>query len=287
METVARLIPLYMIRAFGGLLFFTGMILLVINVWRTVAGATAPADTEASAPPLTGPAPKGVSFQRWLEARPLQFALWALIAVAIGGLVEIVPMLVVKSNVPTISSVRPYTPLELEGRDIYVREGCYVCHSQMIRPFRAETERYGEYSKAGEFVYDHPFQFGSKRTGPDLHRVGGRYPHVWHYRHMQDPRSTSTGSIMPPYPWLLSSALDTSLTKAKVKAMRTLGVPYSQDEVDGAKDMLTQQAAEIGAALAKDGIADASGKEIVALIAYLQRLGTDISRQSTAKVNRQ
>ena len=285
METVARLIPLYMIRAFGGLLFLTGMILLVINVWRTIAGATAPADTEASAPALEGPPPRAGGLQRWLEARPMQFALWSLLAVAIGGLVEIVPMLVVKSNVPTIASVRPYTPLELEGRDIYIREGCYVCHSQMIRPFRAETERYGEYSKAGEFVYDHPFQFGSKRTGPDLHRVGGKYSHLWHYRHMQDPRATSTGSIMPPFPWLLSTTLDTSLTKAKVKAMRTLGVPYTQDEVDGAQDLLTRQAAEIGETLAKDGISDAADKEIVGLIAYLQRLGTDISNKATAGVH--
>ena len=141
---------------------------------------------------------------RWLEAKPLTFTVLALVAVAIGGLVEIVPLFLIKSNVPTITSVKPYTPLEVMGRDIYIREGCVGCHSQMIRPFRSETERYGDYSKAGEFVYDHPFLWGSKRTGPDLQREGGKYPDAWHYNHMDDPRSTSPGSIMPRYSWLLT-----------------------------------------------------------------------------------
>ena len=282
METVVRLLPLYAIRAVGGLLYFIGLLLLVYNVWRTVAGAKAPADQEASAPALEGAAPKAASWQRWLEARPMHFALWTLIAVVIGGLVEIVPMLVVRGNVPTIAAVKPYTPLELEGRDIYVREGCYVCHSQMIRPFRAETERYGEYSKSGEFVYDHPFQWGSKRTGPDLHRIGGKYPDLWHYRHMEDPRSTSAGSIMPAYPWLMERNLNLSTTQAKLKAMRVLGTPYSDDEVDQARAKAEAQAREIGAGLARDGISGAEAKEIVALIAYLQRLGTDIANKPMA-----
>ena len=172
-------------------------------------------DTEAQAAPLTraeardGRSP--VRGHRWLEAKPVTFTVLALVAVLIGGLVEIVPMFLVKQNVPTIASVKPYTPLEVLGRDIYIREGCLGCHSQMIRPFRSETERYGEYSKAGEFVYDHPFLWGSKRTGPDLHRVGGKYPDAWHYNHMDDPRSTSPGSIMPRYPWLLTQKLDTDV----------------------------------------------------------------------------
>jgi cytochrome c oxidase cbb3-type subunit I/II len=147
---------------------------------------------------------------RVLEGKPMLLAALALVAVVIGGLVEFIPMWVIKENVPTISSVKPYTPLEVLGRDIYIREGCVGCHSQMIRPFRSETERYGEYSKAGEFVYDHPFLWGSKRTGPDLHRIGGKYPDAWHYNHMDDPRTTSPGSMMPRYSWLLTQKLDTN-----------------------------------------------------------------------------
>jgi cytochrome c oxidase cbb3-type subunit I/II len=212
----------------------------------------------------------------------MHFALWALIAVAIGGLAQLIPLLFAKSNVPPIASVRPYTPLELEGRDLYIREGCYLCHSQMIRPFRAETERYGEYSKAGEFVYDHPFQFGSRRIGPDLHRVGGKYPDIWHYRHMEDPRSTSPGSIMPGYAWLVRDKLDVSRTRTKMNALHTVGVPYSRAQIDGAPAALREQAARIGAALAAAGVQDALDKEVVALIAYLQRLGTDIKAKPVA-----
>ena len=155
------------------------------------------------------------------------FTALAFVAVLIGGLIEIIPMFVIKENVPTIASVKPYTPLEVMGRDIYIREGCVGCHSQMIRPFRSETERYGEYSKAGEFVYDHPFLWGSKRTGPDLHRVGGKYPDAWHYNHMDDPRSTSPGSIMPRYSWLLTPE-DRYQRRGRraSRRLRKVGVPY-------------------------------------------------------------
>jgi cytochrome c oxidase cbb3-type subunit I/II len=282
-ETVVRLIPMYWVRVLGGAMYLTGMILLVVNVWVTArAGAPLP-DTEASAPSLKGQAaPAAANIQRWLEARPLQFAFWAFVAVAIGGLVEIVPLIASSSQIPVIASVKPYTPLELEGRDIYIREGCYTCHSQMIRPFRAETERYGEYSKAGEFVYDHPFQFGSRRIGPDLQRVGGKYPDIWHYRHMEDPRSTSPGSIMPGFAWLLANRLDTRDTPAKLRAMRTLGVPYTQQDIAGAPGGLKEQAAKIAKSLADGGVQGAEDKEIVALIAYLQRLGTDIKAKPIA-----
>ena len=182
----------------------------------------------------------------------------------------------------SIVAVKPYSPLELEGRDIYIREGCYNCHSQMIRPIRAETARYGDYSKAGEFVYDHPFQFGSKRTGPDLHRIGGKYPDLWHYNHMLDPRSTTADSIMPSYNWLITDTLDTSLTATKVGAMRTLGVPYSDQDVDQALDSLRKQQKKIGDSLRADKIDGADDKEIVALIAYLQRLGTDTQVKAAA-----
>src|SRR5215467_15326189 len=169
----------------------------------------------------------------------------SLIVVAIGGIIELVPTFLVKSNIPTIASVKPYTPLELQGRDIYVREGCYTCHSQMVRPFRSETARYGEYSKAGEFVYDHPFQWGSKRTGPDLAREGGKYPDSWHFNHMYEPRIMSPGSIMPNYPWLLDNAIDTASTPAKIRAMQKMGVPYPEGFDKEANKALTLQATEI------------------------------------------
>jgi cytochrome c oxidase cbb3-type subunit I/II len=189
----------------------------------------------------------------------------------------------VKSNIPTIATVKPYTPLELEGRDIYVREGCYTCHSQMVRPFRSETERYGEYSKPGEYIYDRPFQWGSKRTGPDLHRegvVGGKMYKTasWHYNHMLDPQKMNAKSIMPPYPWMITDDLDYSDIEGKLSAMQTLGVPYTDEQVKSAKETLMKQAEQIEADLKAQGIKDADkNKEIVALIAYLMRLGSDIS----------
>ena len=281
-ETVLRVVPMYWVRLIGGLLYLGGIILLVYNIWKTIAGAEIPEDEQASAPALTGPKPVYAGFQMMLETQPIKFGVWVLVAVLIGGVIEFIPMFAVKSNIPTIASVQPYTPLELEGRDIYVREGCYTCHSQMIRPFRAETERYGEYSKAGEFVYDHPFQFGSRRIGPDLHRIGGKYPDIWHYRHMENPRSTSQGSIMPNYDFLLTTKLSTLDTKAKIKAMQTLGVPYSREDIENAVKDLKKQAKQIGDGLAAQGVLDSEDKEIVALIAYMQRLGTDIKKEPIA-----
>jgi cytochrome c oxidase cbb3-type subunit I/II len=198
------------------------------------------------------------------------------VAVLIGGLLEIVPMYLIKENVPTIASVKPYSPLEVMGRDLYIREGCVGCHSQMVRPFRSETERYGEYSKAGEFIYDHPFLWGSKRTGPDLHRVGGKYPDAWHYSHMDNPRSTSPGSIMPRYPWLLTQKLDTSSLPARIAALRKVGVPYATGTEATALADLKGQASRIVTNLQTGMIKAEPDTEIVAMIAYLQRLGTDI-----------
>jgi cytochrome c oxidase cbb3-type subunit I/II len=200
----------------------------------------------------------------------------SLIVVAIGGLLELIPTFLIKSNIPTIASVKPYTPLELQGRDIYVREGCYTCHSQMVRPFRDEVARYGEYSKAGEFVYDHPFQWGSKRNGPDLARVGGKYPDSWHFNHMMEPSLMSPGSVMPRYGWLLDNDLDTSNTGAKIRAMQTLGVPYEKGYDAIANKDLMNQANGIRINLKVDKIQTPANKEIIALIAYLQRLGKDI-----------
>ncbi|MBI2429059.1 MAG: cytochrome-c oxidase, cbb3-type subunit I [Ignavibacteriales bacterium] len=283
LETTLQIIPLHMIRAVGGLLYLTGSLIMVYNLIKTAKQGSFVANEAAEAPPLLaddrhlkGNGHLNETKHRWLEKKPIQFALLSLIAVAIGGLIELVPTFLIKSNIPTIASVKPYTPLELQGRDLYIREGCNNCHSQMVRPFRSETERYGEYSKAGEFVYDHPFLWGSRRTGPDLHRVGGKYPHLWHYLHMDNPRSMSPGSIMPPYPWLLTQDLDTSTTVAKIQAMQTLGVPYPKGFEWNANAILQQQADTIAAELQRNKVPAEPNKEIIALIAYLQRLGMDI-----------
>ena len=293
LETVTALKPMYMIRAFGGLLYFSGMILAVINLWKTAAQGNFMKTEAASAPALapTYRTHKGEHWHRYIERRPIQLTIFALIAVVIGGMVEMVPTFLVKSNVPTISSVKPYTPLELEGRDIYIREGCNNCHSQMVRPFRSEVVRYGEYSKAGEFTYDHPFLWGSKRTGPDVHRVGGKYNHAWHYRHMYKPELTSAGSIMPEYPWLFEQTIETKHLPAKIKGMQTLGVPYAEGYDQMAEAELWAQAEEIAISLKEQlpedlGTTDVETlkqQEIIALIAYLQRLGTDIKAQDKAE----
>ncbi len=277
LETVTVLKPLYALRGIGGTLYLIGFTVMIYNLFKTVKSGTLVQDEAAEAPALEPFVRHEKEFwHRVFERRPLQMLLFSLVAILIGGIVEMVPTFLVKTNIPTISSVKPYTPLELQGRDIYIREGCYTCHSQMIRPFRSETERYGEYSKAGEFVYDHPFQWGSKRTGPDLHRIGGKYPNAWHYNHMDDPSSMSPGSIMPRYSWLLDQPLDTSNTVAKINAMRTIGVPYENGYELIANKELQAQANLIATDLKANGVNTSSDKEIIALIAYLQRLGTDI-----------
>ena len=277
LETVLQIVPMYVIRAIGGTIYFTGLFFMFYNLYKTMKSGSLEENEQAQAPALfVDPKTKEKISHRWLESRPVQFTVLSIVAVLIGGIIEIVPTFLIKSNIPTITSVKPYTPLELEGRDIYVREGCYICHSQMIRPFRSETERYGEYSKAGEFVYDHPFQWGSKRTGPDLHRVGGKYPDAWHYNHMFDPQSMSPGSLMPPYPWLIEDELDISSLEKKIRVMQTLGVPYPPDYDKQALADFEKQAAEIAERLKESGILVESDREIIALIAYLQRLGTDI-----------
>jgi cytochrome c oxidase cbb3-type subunit I/II len=278
LETVTHILPMYITRSIGGAIYLTGVLVMIYNLRKTIRAGKFVADEAAEAAPL----PETVQthgrtyWHRWIERRPLQMLVFSLIVVAIGGLIELVPTFLVKENIPTISSVKPYTPLELHGRDIYVREGCYLCHSQMVRPFRDEVARYGEYSKAGEFVYDHPFQWGSKRTGPDLARVGGKYPDSWHYNHLLDPGSMSPGSIMPSYIWLFDREIDTVHTYKMIKAMQTLGVPYPDGYAQRAnKDVVSQEEA-IKASLKGDKIGTGGNKEIVALIAYLQRLGKDI-----------
>ncbi len=282
LETVTYMKPFYAMRSLGGTLYLIGAIIMLYNLYRTVRAGKLVANEAAEAAPLEKivVAHKGEHWHRKIERRPVQLLILSLIVILIGGIVEFMPTFLVKSNIPTISSVKPYTPLELQGRDLYVREGCYTCHSQMIRPFRSETERYGEYSKAGEFVYDHPFQWGSKRTGPDLAREGTgnlKKSNAWHFRHFREPSSMSEGSIMPPYAFMLEKNLDTSTTSAKIRAMQKLGVPYPDGFDARANRVLMEQASSISSSLLADSIRVAPHKEVIALIAYMQRLGADIN----------
>ena len=288
LETVTYMKPFYAMRSLGGTLYLIGALFMVYNIYKTVKSGSLVADEAAEAAPLEKVyvALTGEHWHRKFERKPVQFMILSLVVILIGGAVEMIPTFMIKSNVPTISSVKPYTPLELQGRDIYVREGCYTCHSQMIRPFRSETERYGEYSKAGEFVYDHPFQWGSKRTGPDLAREGTgnlKKTNGWHFRHFREPSSMSEGSVMPAYEFMLQDNLDTSTTKAKINAMITLGVPYEKGFADVANANLVEQAKGIADNLKTDSIKVAPGKEVIALIAYIQRLGKDISNEPKNK----
>ena len=286
-------------ESYWGCLYLAGMLVLVYNIVQTLRAGSAIEDELAEAPALvkiSSGRVKGEKFHPWLERKPIQLTILATIAILIGGVIQIVPTIMVKSNIPTITSVKPYSPLELEGRDLYIREGCVGCHSQSVRPFRSEVERYGPQSKAGEFVYDHPFLWGSKRTGPDLLRVGGKYNDNWHFNHFWNPQSISAGSIMPGYKWLFDNkAMDISNTQKKMQVMVTLGVPYTEAEVASGLDDLRKQAIAIEESLKNDpdfvksyeeskAKAKAKGeefvpmneREIVAMIAYMQRLGTDI-----------
>ncbi|MBX2963863.1 MAG: cytochrome-c oxidase, cbb3-type subunit I [Cyclobacteriaceae bacterium] len=285
LETTVQILPMHMLRAIGGALYLTGAIVMVYNLVKTAYSGKFIANEEAEAAPLVKTEVTG-SWHHVLESKPILFTVLTLIAISIGGIVQMVPTFLIKSNVPTIASVKPYTPLELHGRDIYIREGCVGCHSQLVRPFRSEVERYdplgGEYSKSGEYVYDHPFLWGSKRTGPDLHRLGGKYSDIWHYNHMLAPDAVSSGSIMPAYPWLFTQRIDLGQTALKIKALRKIGVPYEEGYEAIANEELMIQARRIVSNLELEGIEVAPETEIVAMIAYLQRLGKDIKASKTA-----
>ena len=282
-DIVQTVVPFYVLRAIGGTIYLLGVFLMVYNLIKTAKAGSFVATEYNEAPALEKvyKAPANPFWHSVIERKPMVMLTLSLIVVAIGGLVEMIPTFLVKSNVPTIASVKPYTPLELQGRDIYIREGCYNCHSQMIRPFRYEVARYGDYSKAGESVYDHPFQWGSKRTGPDLARIGAKYPDSWHFNHMLEPVSMSPGSIMPPYGWLFDQDIDVASTNSKIHAMRKLGVPYAAGYESEANKDLAKQAQSIADNLKKDKIDISSKKEIIAMIAYLQRLGKDIKTDTT------
>jgi cytochrome c oxidase cbb3-type subunit I/II len=284
LETVTQILPMYAMRSLGGTLYFTGVILMVVNIWKTVKAGSFEANEAAEAPALEKEyfAGLGEHWHRPIERKPVRLLIFALIVILIGGAVEMMPTFLVKSNIPTIEAVKPYTPLELQGRDIYIKEGCNNCHTQMVRPFRHEVERFGEYSKSGEDVYNHPHLWGSKRTGPDLAREGSkklRKSHSWHYNHMFDPTTMSPGSVMPRYPWLMFKDIDVKSTTSKMAVMQKLGVPYTDEEIKAGKADLMAQAEQITAELKEQGVKEADAKkEIIALIAYLQRLGTDIEK---------
>jgi cytochrome c oxidase cbb3-type subunit I/II len=305
LDTVLRLKPLYWARAAGGALYIVGVLLMVFNLLMTWKAApkvysepviqAAPLAKHYVPAPRPDNVPDGMShigkrlyrlfdagWHRAWEGKPMVFTLWVAIAVISASLFEIVPTFAIKSNVPTIASVTPYTPLELLGRDIYVAEGCYNCHSQQIRPMRHETERYGEYSKAGEFVYDRPFQWGSRRIGPDLAREGTKITSVlWHVRHMENPGWSAPGSLMPPYPWLLNYATDYASLPAKIAGLVALGTPYGREQQESIA-LAKAQALELKNRLIAEDPSYAQvaieDKQIIALTAYLLRLGVDITK---------
>lgn len=278
-EIVTSILPLHMIRAAGGLLYLAGVIMCFINIIRTIQLSSTPSVTTIKAEPISAQklkTPKGMA--EIVESFSKVMIPLTIVAVVIGGVLEIVPMFLVEQKSVGLDDAKilPYTPLEIEGRDIYIREGCNNCHTQMVRPLIHETQRYGKLSKANEYKYDHPHLWGSKRTGPDLWRVGQKYGHLWHWKHMINPRSLVSGSIMPAYPWLAVDLLDTSRLQAKLTALKSIGVPYAQREIDRAVVKAKEQAIQITLELKNQGAENVNAKsELVALIAYLQRLGVD------------
>ncbi|MBL9140870.1 MAG: cytochrome-c oxidase, cbb3-type subunit I [Phycisphaerae bacterium] len=308
LQTTNQLLPFYWIRTIGGSLYLSAAVLGGANILLTWMGRpksyevpvfeAAPLERKWNSPAIEGSSlPKGsvielghtlnvVSRLQWhrkLEGLPFIFTIWVVIAVVVASLFEIVPMFTIRSDIPRIASVKPYTPLELVGRDIYISEGCVNCHSQMIRPMVAETERYGEYSKPGESVYDHPFLWGSRRIGPDLAREGVSNPSaLWHLRHFADPDSTSPGSIMPKYTHLIDRTIDWDQAGRAMKAMQRIGVPYDDEMVAGAVAAAKAQAAKVQAQLvaengSPEGVSGLEDRRVIAIIAYLQRLGVDLN----------
>lgn len=301
-ETLAAVIPMYVLRVLGGSLYLFGAVLAFVNLLATwarrpahyeiVVHRVAALVPQFRDPPLPESRLKGgavvelahkidvwqqAAWHRRLERLPLRFTLYMTLAVIVASLFEIVPTFLIRSNVPTIQSVRPYTPLEVAGRDLYIGEGCYNCHSQMIRPILAETKRYGEFSKPGEFVYDHPFQWGSRRIGPDLAREGGRQSSVWQVLHLQNPRQINDRSIMPAYPWMLTTELDFASVPARLRALSRVGVPYDEATISGGAELARKQAVDVAKQIVdQKGQEGLDSKQVVAVVAYLQRLGKDL-----------
>lgn len=292
-ETVIRIVPMYWVRAFGGILVLISFILMMYNLFKMMkAGSSSKVEVFEAYALDDSSIEKNASPHRKLEGLPTLFSVLSVLAILVGTAVELIPSILSKDYVFKISQVKPYSPLELAGRDIYVREGCYVCHSQTVRPMAHEVLRYGKASQAGEFIYDHPFQWGSKRSGPDLARVGGKYSHMWHFRHFYFPQEVVAGSLMPRYTWLYNQKIDFDIIPKKVHAMQKLGVPYTSEEIESSKEHAKAQARLITADLMQNGnvSADHEDKEVIALIAYIQRLGVDYGSSAedlsvTAKEN--
>lgn len=280
-ETVVKIVPMYWLRAGGGTLVFISFLIMMYNLYKTaMSGKTDDAEVFEAYALDESSVEKDASNHRKLEGWPMVFAVCSLLAILVGSAIEILPSLISSKYIVKMESVKPYKPLELLGRDVYIKEGCYLCHSQTVRPMTHEVLRYGKASEAAEFVYDHPFQWGSKRTGPDLARVGGKYPDMWHYRHFYEPREVTAGSIMPRYTWLFDNKIDYSSLEKKMQVMAALGVPYSAEDIASGVANAQAQAKSI-----TDGLVQGGGvpekvldKEIIALIAYIQRIGVDYSK---------
>lgn len=274
-ETVRAIQPLFWVRLLSGLLYYTGFIMMMANLWKTIQSAPATVVEEKVAVPSDmGPADAHEKGHRKLEGLATVFTVLALLAILVGSLIEIYPLINISKYVEPAKMPQPLTALELTGRDVYIKEGCYVCHSQMIRKMSSDVLRYGPASTIGESMYDRPFQWGSKRSGPDLARVGGKYPNLWHYRHMLDPRSTSQGSLMPNYTWLATKDADFGSLRRKLSALRALGVPYTDEQVANPDVDAQKEAKVIAEDLAANGApAGLEKTQLVALVAYLQSLG--------------
>ncbi|MBK25255.1 MAG: cytochrome C oxidase Cbb3 [Halobacteriovorax sp.] len=278
-ETVTKIVPMYWVRAFGGVLILVGFLSMIYNFIKTIKAAEKPNDNEV----FQAHSFRGVDTSkghRKLEGLTALFTVLTVLAILVGSAIEIMPSILASKWIEKDPRVKPYTALEIAGRDIYIREGCYVCHSQMIRTMAHEEIRYGKPSQAAEFIYDRPFQWGSRRIGPDLQRLGGKYSDIWHYRHMWDPREVTAGSIMPIYPWLFKKKMDLGVLTKKLSVMKALGVPYSDEEIKNAKADALKQAESIMTSLEKENVPSSmKDKQIIALIAYLQRLGIDIQEE--------
>lgn len=276
-ETVVKIVPMYWVRAFGGTFVFISFLMMMYNLFKTMKqGSIGKTEVFEAYALDDSTIEKNAGAHRKLEGLPMIFSVLSLLAILIGSAIEIVPSILSSQYVTKLDSVKPYSPLELMGRDLYVREGCYLCHSQQVRPMSHEVLRYGKHSEAGEFIYDHPFQWGSKRTGPDLARVGGKYPNMWHYRHMINPRDVMPQSIMPNYKWLVEQKIDYATLAKKLTVMKQLGVPYSDEDIETGALKAKAQAQVIAQDLMKSGVPkEIEDKELVALIAYLQRIGID------------
>ncbi len=273
-ETVTQIIPLYWVRAIGGTLYLIGYLMFVYNIFKTIQSAPKAIVDEKIIVTYTGWSEKYTDGHRKMEGMGFLFSIMAFLAIAVGSIIEIYPTLSIQKYINPSQTTNPYTPLEIAGRGIYISEGCYLCHSQQIRPIPADVLRYGKPSTIEDSMWDHPFQWGSKRTGPDLSRLGKKYPDMWHFQHMIDPRTVTPNSIMPNYPWLLTKNTDFLTLRKEFSVLKNLGVPYDENTVANADIIAQKQATELSASLVSQGAPTGlDKKQIIALIAYLQALG--------------